>query len=66
MPDDADHVLSNMYDGTVVKLMVGNYEKIEIAGKKKVFYVSAFSYSGYRQNETGTLRYRGDRIIDFH
>ena len=38
----------------------------EIAGKKKGFYVSAFSYSGYRQNETGTLRYRGDRIIDFH
>lgn len=38
----------------------------EIRGKKKGFYVSEFSYSGYRRNETGTLQYRGDRIIDFH
>lgn len=38
----------------------------EIAGKKKGFYVSEFSYSGYRTGETGTLQYRGDRIVDFH
>ena len=37
----------------------------EIGGKKKGFYVSEFSYSGYRINESGTLKYRGDRIIDF-
>ena len=38
----------------------------EIEGKKKGFYVSEFSYGGYRRNETGTLHYRGDKIIDFH
>ena len=37
----------------------------EVNGKKKSFYVSEFSYGGYRRNETGTLTYRGDRIIDF-
>lgn len=34
-------------------------------GKKLSFYVSEFSYGGYRQGETGTLKYKGDRIIDF-
>ena len=34
-------------------------------GKKLSFYVSEFSYGGYRRGETGTLKYRGDRIIDF-
>ena len=38
----------------------------EIDGKKKGFYVSEFSYGGYRVNEKGTLKYRGDKIIDFH
>lgn len=38
----------------------------EIAGKRKGFYVSEFSYGGYRKGETGTLKYRGNRIIDFH
>ena len=38
----------------------------EIAGKRKGFYVSEFSYGGYRKGETGTLKYQGDRIIDFH
>lgn len=37
----------------------------EIAGKRKGFYVSEFSYGGYRKGETGTLKYKGDRIIDF-
>lgn len=37
----------------------------EVNGKKKGFYVSAFSYGGYRINESGTLKYRGDRIVDF-
>ena len=34
-------------------------------GKKLSFYVSEFSYGGYRRGETGTLKYQGDRIIDF-
>ena len=38
----------------------------EIAGKRKGFYVSEFSYGGYRKGETGILKYRGNRIIDFH
>lgn len=36
------------------------------SGKKLSFYVSEFSFGGYRRGETGTLKYRGDRIIDFH
>lgn len=34
-------------------------------GKKLSFYVSEFSYSGYKIKESGTLKYKGDRIIDF-
>ena len=34
-------------------------------GKKKSFYVSQFSYNGYRINEKGTLKYKGDKIIEF-
>ena len=34
-------------------------------GKKKSFYVSEFSYGGYRKGEKGTLTYKGDRLIDF-
>ncbi len=36
-----------------------------VEGKKLSFYVSEFSYGGYRKGETGTLKYKGDRIIDF-
>ena len=34
-------------------------------GKKKSFYVSELSYGGYHVGESGTLKYRGDRIIEF-
>lgn len=34
-------------------------------GKKKSFYVSQFSYNGYRVNEKGTLKYKGDKLIEF-
>ena len=37
----------------------------ETEGKKRSFYVSEFSYGGYRVGETGTLTYRGDRIVSF-
>ncbi len=43
------------------------YTVVFQAGKKKLsFYVSPLSYEGYRIRETGTLKYKGDRIIDFH
>ena len=34
-------------------------------GKKRSFYVSEFSYHGYRKGEKGKLTYQGDRLIDF-
>ncbi len=34
-------------------------------GKKRSFYVSEFSYNGYRLKESGTLKYKGERLIDF-
>lgn len=36
-----------------------------VDGKKKSFYVSEFSYGGYRKGEKGKLTYQGDRLIDF-
>ena len=36
-----------------------------IDGKKKSFYVSQFSYGGYKVNDNGTLKYQGDRLIEF-
>ena len=51
------------YSGT------GKCEKYVIVfsvdGKKKSFYVSQFSYNGYRVNEKGTLKYKGDTLIEF-
>ena len=34
-------------------------------GKKKSFYVSQFSYNSYRVNEKGTLKYKGNQLIEF-
>ena len=36
-----------------------------VEGKKKSFYVSQVSYNGYRVNERGTLKYKGDKLIEF-
>ena len=36
-----------------------------VEGKQKTFYVPQFSYHGYRIHETGTLTYRGDKLISF-
>ena len=36
-----------------------------IDGKRKSFYVSQFSYDGYKVNEKGTLKYKGDKLIAF-
>lgn len=35
-------------------------------GRKLSFYVSGFSYNGFRLNESGTLKYQGDRLIEFN
>ena len=47
----------------------GKHEKYVIVfsvdGKKKSFYVPQFSYGGYRINEKGTLKYKGDKLIEF-
>ncbi len=37
----------------------------EAEGKRLSFYVSEFSYGGYRVGEKGTLTYKGDRLIGF-
>lgn len=42
------------------------YVVFSVNGKRKGFRVSGFSYNGYRVGETGTLKYQGDRLIDFH
>ena len=36
-----------------------------VNGKKKSFYVSQFSYNGYKVNEKGTLKYKGNKLISF-
>lgn len=36
-----------------------------VDGKKKAFYVSQFSYGGYRLGEEGTLQFKGDKLIAF-
>lgn len=51
------------YSGT------GKHQKyvvvFSVEGEKKSFYVSEFSYRGYRINEKGTLTYKGDQLIEF-
>ncbi len=42
------------------------YVTFQFNGKRKSFSVSQFSYNGYRIGENGTLKYKGDRLIDFH
>lgn len=34
-------------------------------GRRVSFWVSEFSWKGYRLKERGTLTYRGDRLLDF-
>ncbi len=37
-----------------------------MSGKKKMsFNVSPLSYNGYKVNQTGMLKYKGSKIIDF-
>ena len=36
-----------------------------VNGKKKSFYVSQFSYNGYKVNEKGILKYKGNKLISF-
>ena len=41
------------------------YVTFLVNGKRRSFQVSEFSYKGYRKGESGTLKYKGDRLIDF-
>ena len=41
------------------------YVTFLINGKRRSFRVSEFSYQSYHKGETGTLKYSGDRLIDF-
>ncbi len=36
-----------------------------VNGKRKRFYVSSFTYGGYRVGESGVLKYKGNKIIEF-
>lgn len=43
------------------------YVVVFLANNKKLsFYVSAFSYEGYKIKEKGVLKYKGSKLIDFH
>ena len=37
----------------------------QIGSKRKSFRVAEFSYGGYKIGERGTLKYKGDKLIDF-
>ena len=52
------------YSGTSAQQLY--YVTFLIDGKRKSFTVSEFSYSGYRIGERGTLKYKGNQLIDFH
>ena len=41
------------------------YVVFQMGNKKKSFRISAFSYGGYRIGERGTLKYKGDKLVDF-
>ncbi len=37
----------------------------QMGDKRRSFYVSEFSYRGYKIGESGMLKHKGSRIIDF-
>ena len=51
--------------GILAAILVMGGFVIYFNDKKKSFYVSQFSYNGYRVNERGTLKYKGDKLIEF-
>ncbi len=61
----------NTYKEQVVSRMQPTHSRqryvviFDCNGKKKSFYVSEFSYNGYRKGEKGTLTYKGSKLIDF-
>ena len=36
-----------------------------VNGKNRSFYVSSFSYNGYKKGDTGTITYKADKLISF-
>ena len=49
------------YSGKAEKYVI----VFSVNGKKKSFYVSQFSYNSYKVNEKGTLKYKGNKLIEF-
>ena len=49
------------YSGKSVKYLI----VFSAEGKKLSFYVSEFSWHQYQNQRSGTLKYQGDRLIDF-
>ena len=41
------------------------YVVFQIDKRKKTFRISEFSFGGYSVGERGTLKYKGDKLIDF-
>lgn len=41
------------------------YVVFSVGNKKHSFRVSEFSYRGYKVKERGTLKYKGNRLIEF-
>lgn len=41
------------------------YVSFLIDGKRRCFRVSEFSYRGYQKGKIGTLKYKGNRLVDF-
>lgn len=56
-------VFSKAYSGMIKQKYVVVFSA---GGKKLSFEISEFSASGYRINDCGVLKYKGNRLIDFH
>ena len=56
-----EHFSKYAGNGKQVKYVV----VFSVNGKRKGFCVSQFSYDGYHVGEKGTLKYKGDQLIEF-
>ena len=56
-----EHFSKYAGNGKQVKYVV----VFSVNGKRKGFYVSQFSYNGYRIGENGMLKYKADQLIEF-
>lgn len=64
-------VVADKHKTEVFSKYAGNGKQVKYVvvfsagGKKLSFYVSEFSYGGYRVGEKGTLTYKGSKLIAF-